>query len=300
MGFDFGSVPWNKDAFCLQSVLSSHNLFGEYVSIMRDNSLHIVDQEWLGEVIFVVRIWHGLEVEGHSGSTLNITEFVHTGCSVSIGVEKLSSLSSVLWEVSVVSTLVPFLIVVNNVISLWREELSKSWVGKNSVENVNFINSWFSTLVSNSGSQTKSSAEEMDFPDESLRSHEESKGSVSEKCACPSVVRSMESAADLVEIITSSHSIFPVIVLENIATKSEFSWISLSLSWLKSTGTSESRVELKEVSVISLRWIKSLVVELWVSFESSTVNSSWWSLGLSSSEASCLEVDHLSLYSLYH
>ena len=88
---------------------------------MGHGGFKVVHEEWLGEVVLVVREWHGLEVQGHGGSALDISELVHTGCSVAVGVEELSCLSSVLWEVSIVSTLIPLLIVIYNVVSLWGE-----------------------------------------------------------------------------------------------------------------------------------------------------------------------------------
>ena len=138
----------------------------------------------------------------------------------------------------------------------------------------------------------------MNFPDEGLWSHEESKGSITGEETGPSIVRSVESGSDLVKIVTSSHSIFPVVVLENVAAKCELSWISLGLFCLESTSTSESGIVLKEISIVSLGWVEPLVVEVGVSVQSSTVDSTRWSLWGGSTEASELVVDQLSLNSL--
>lgn len=143
-------MPGDKDVFGSQGVFSLDKGLGEYLSVMANLSIHIVDQEWLSEVVFVVREWHSLKVKSHGSSALNITEFVHTSGSVGISVEELSSLSSVLWEVWVGSSLIPFLIIIDYVVGLWAEEGSKLLVSENLIENINFINSWLSTFVSNS------------------------------------------------------------------------------------------------------------------------------------------------------
>ena len=143
-------MPWDKDALGSKGVLSLHDGLGEDLTVVRDLSVHIVKEEWLSEVVFVVREWHGLEVKGHGGSTVDIAELVHAGGGVAISVEESSSLGSVLWEVSVGSALIPLLIEINNVVGLWAEELSQLLVSEDGIENVDLINSWLGTLVSNS------------------------------------------------------------------------------------------------------------------------------------------------------
>lgn len=124
----------------------------------------------------------------HSGSTLDITNFVDAGCGVGVGVEELSGLGKVLWEVWVDSSGVPFLIVINNMVGLWGEESSESLIAKDGIKKVNLIKCWLHTLVSDSGICNHSSNQEVAFPDEGLWSHKESKGSVTNQTACPSVV----------------------------------------------------------------------------------------------------------------
>ena len=111
----------------------------------------------------------------------------------------------------------------------------------------------------------------------------------------------MESAANLVEVVGGSHSILPVVVLKDVIAIVKLIWVSVGLFWLESISSSEGRVELEEIAVVSLRWGESLVVELWVSVQSSAVKSSLGSVVVvgSSSEESGLLAYHLSLHSLY-
>ena len=94
-------MPWNEDSLGSQSFLCFEDVLGEHLSVVGNLSVHIVDQEWLGEVVFVVGEWHGSEMKSHSGSAINVSEFVHTCGSVTVSVKELSSLGSVLWEIKV-------------------------------------------------------------------------------------------------------------------------------------------------------------------------------------------------------
>jgi len=101
------SVPDDEDSLGLKDILSSSEVFGEVFSVVADFSPHVVDHEGFGEVVLVVRERHGLEVESHGGSALEITELVSAGGSVHVGVEELGNVSSVLREVGVIKTGVP-------------------------------------------------------------------------------------------------------------------------------------------------------------------------------------------------
>jgi hypothetical protein len=81
-------VPWYENTLSLQGVFSLNNGLGEDLTVVGNFGIHIVDKEWLGEVIFVVRVWHGFVVKGHHSSRFNISEFVDTSCGVGISVEK--------------------------------------------------------------------------------------------------------------------------------------------------------------------------------------------------------------------
>ena len=141
-------MPWDENTFSSESIFSSDDSFGEDVTVVGNFGVHIVDKEWFSEMIFIVREWHCLEVKSHSGSTFDITDFIHTSSGVGISVEELSSSGQVFWEVWVSSTFVPFLIVIDNMESLWVEKFRESFVSKNLIEYINFINCWFSTFIS--------------------------------------------------------------------------------------------------------------------------------------------------------
>jgi len=54
----------------------------------------------------------------------------------------------------------------------------------------------------------------------------------------------MHSTGDLIKIIGKSHFPFPVIVLEKVVAVFKLRWISLSLFWFESTGTSNIGIEI--------------------------------------------------------
>jgi hypothetical protein len=167
------SVPQNEDSLGLESVLGLDNVFNEVLSVMGNLCPHVIDEEGLGEVVFIVREGHGLEVKGHHSTALYIAKLVAAGCGVGVNVEELGHGSSVLGEVWVLAALVPLLIVIDNVIRLRSEQLAKTLVLKNSVEQVDLINGWLSTLVSDAGKGSEGKETEVDLPDKSLVEHKE-------------------------------------------------------------------------------------------------------------------------------
>ena len=226
-------------------------------------------------MVFVVGEGHRLEVQSHGGSALDVADLVQAGGRVRVGVEELGGLGSHLWEVWVGSAGVPLLIVVDNVVGLWSKQFSDSLVGEDGIENVDLVDGWLGSLVSDSSEQSQSSDDEVDLPDEGLRSHQEAEGSPSEESARPAVVGSVQSGSDLIEIVGGSHPQLPVVSLENIAAIRELVWVSLSLSWLEAVSSSNRRVELEEVAIVALGWLESLVVVPWVSVSSAAEESAW-------------------------
>lgn len=55
-------MPEDKDFLGLEGLLRLDEVLGEVFAVMGDLSPHIVDKEWLTEVVFVVRVRHSLEV----------------------------------------------------------------------------------------------------------------------------------------------------------------------------------------------------------------------------------------------
>ena len=172
-------MPWDKNTLWFESIFSFGNVLSEYFTIVSNMSLEVIDKEWLGEIILVVCIWHSFKVQSHWSSWFNISDFVWSSGGVGISVEEFSGNVFVFWEKWILSSFIPFLIVINNVIGFWSEETIQFLICKNGIKNIDLINGWLCTFISNSSSEGKSSNKEMDFPDESLRSHQETEGGVS-------------------------------------------------------------------------------------------------------------------------
>lgn len=229
-------------------------------------------------------------MKGHGGATLDVSELVHASSCICISVEELSGGCFILWEISVGSTLVPLLVVVDNVVTLWLEKLVELWVGEDGIEDENLVNGWLSALISNSSESSHGEETEVDLPEKSLRNHHEGEAGVCDEASGPSVIRSMESATNLVEVIRQSHFPLPVVGLEDIVAVSELSWVSLSLLWFETGGSSNISIEIKVVAIDGLGRLESLIVISWVSSLSSASFS--WGLVMvimgSCSEASSL------------
>ena len=114
-------MPWHEDSFGPQHLLSSEDGLDEHIAFMRDMGMHVIDQEWLSEVVLIVGVGHGLEMQGHRGSRLHIPDLVVPGGSIGIGIEESGRVGSVLGEVRVRSALIPLLVVVNHMEGLWSE-----------------------------------------------------------------------------------------------------------------------------------------------------------------------------------
>lgn len=113
-------------------------------------------------------------------------------------------------------------------VSLGSEQFVQLLVLEDLVKNPDFVNSWLSTFVSDSSKGGKHEEAEMEFPDESLVEHEEAERGIGNERSSPTVVGSVKSGVDLINIISRSLSPFPHIILENIVAVREFMWISLS------------------------------------------------------------------------
>lgn len=227
-------MPDDEDSLGLKDIFSFGDVFGEVFSVVADFSPHVVDHEGFGEVVLVVGERHGLEVESHGGSALEITELVSAGSAVSVGVEELGHVSSVLREVGVIKTVVPGLVEVDNVVAAGAEVSSELLIGEDGVEDVDLINGRFISLISDSGGESEGSSSEVNFPDQSLRSHHEGEGRVTKEASGPSVVGSSEVLADSVDVISSSHSPFKVVVSENVVGVGEGGGVVVGLSGLSS------------------------------------------------------------------
>jgi hypothetical protein len=272
-------VPENEDPFCFEGVFCFDDVLFEVLAVVVDFGPEVVNKEWVGETVFIVSEGHGLEVQGHLGSTLDISELVSAGGGVAVHVEEFGGGSLVLGEVGVVSALVPLLIVVNHVVGLRGEEGIQLFVLEDLIENPDFVHGGLSTSVSDSSESDSGEEGQVDFPDQGLVEHEEAEGGVCYQSPGPSVVRSVCSGADLVKVISSSESPFPEVVLEQVVAVLEFVGVSFSLGLLVTAGSVDV-CPVVDINVIKpLGWLEPEVVVAWGGGSSEV---SEWHLGQSS------------------
>ena len=232
----FGSVPDNEDRLGLEGLFSLDDMLSEILAVVGNLSPHVVYKEWLTEVIFVVRERHSLEVKSHGGTALDITKLIATGGRVAVGVKELSNVLTVLGEERIASVSLPLLIKVHHVVGVRGEKTSELLVGEDLIENVNFINSRLLTPISDASSSNTDSAEQVEFPNGSVSEHHEGGTTPGDKAAGPHVVGSVKTGANLVEIVTSAHSPFPVVGVDHVSNIVELGWIShsfgLMIRWI--------------------------------------------------------------------
>ncbi len=198
------------------------------LAVVSDLSPHVVDEEGLGEVVFIVGERHGLEVEGHHGTRFDVAELVATGRGVAISVEVLGNGGAVLGEVRVLATGIPLLIVVNNVVGGRGEKLVELLVLEDLVKNPNLVNGGLSTLVSDSSESGHCEEGKVKLPDEGLVEHQEGESSVSNQGAGPAVIDSVKARVDLVEVVSGTHSPLPEVILEDVVAVGELVRVALS------------------------------------------------------------------------
>ena len=185
-------MPDNENTLGFEDLFRLDDLLREVLSIVLYLCPHIIDHEWLREVVFVVGERHCLKVQGHRGSALKIAKLVPASGGVGIGVEEPGNRGTVFREVWAVKTLVPLLIVVNNVVSIWREELAQLFVGENSIENHDLIHNWFTSLISYARQSCHREEGEVELPDQRLVEHQERETSPGDQRTSPSIVRPVQ------------------------------------------------------------------------------------------------------------
>ena len=122
----------------------------------------------------------------------------------------------------------------------------------------------------------------MELPEEGMWGHQESECSVSQKASSPSIITSMKSATNLVHVISKSHSPLPVIIFKYVITISKLCWVSLCLFWFETMSSSNIGIVVNIISINSLRWFESLVIESWIC----SLSSAWLAF------SSCCEGPH--------
>lgn len=220
-------MPENEDSLALEGVLSLDDVLYAELAVVVDLSPHVVDQEGLSEVVFIVGEGHGLEVQGHGGATLNVADHVLAHGGVGVRVEELGHGGAVLREVRVLSASFPLLVVVNHVVGLRGEELVELLMLEDGIEESDLVESGLSSLVSDSGGSDQGEEAEVDLPDERLVEHQEAEGGVAQQAASPAVVGAVGVRVDLVQVVSCSHSPLPEVVLEQVVAEVELAWVSL-------------------------------------------------------------------------
>lgn len=203
-------------------------------------------------------------MKSHGCTTLNIAELVASCRCLGVSVEESSHWCSVLWEVWVVETLLPFLVEVHDVVSLWGEESSQLLISENLIKYPYLIHGWFGTLVSNTSSCHQGEEGEVQLPESTLGEHHEAESSVAHEASGPPIVGSVQVVRDLVQVVASTHAPLPVVVLEEIVAPRKLAWVTLGFSSLWTISSME-RVNIVEVDTVdTLRWLETHIVVAWV------------------------------------
>ena len=268
-------MPEDKDSLGLKGLFGLDDVLGKVLAVVRNLSPHVVDEEWLSEVVFVVRVGHRLEVERHGGTGLNITDLEAAGGSVAVSVEELGDVLAVLREQRVGSVGLPLLVEVHHVVSLWGEDAAKFLVGKQLVKNVDLVNLGLSTLISNASSSDEGSGDEVEFPERSVSEHHEGETTVGNKGLGPHVVAAVKTSANLVEVVTSAHAPFPVVSVDHVSNILELAWVSLGLGGLGTGGAVVGGGRSDVVSIVTLGGLEAHVVEAGVVVLAEAGLSSW-------------------------
>lgn len=114
-------MPRNKYSLRFEHIFRFDDHFSIEFPIMSNFSYHVIDIEWFTQVVFVVSIGHGSEMNSHHRSTLNIPKLVEPCCCVAISVEELGKSRFIFREIRVVEPFVIFLMIINDVPCLWGE-----------------------------------------------------------------------------------------------------------------------------------------------------------------------------------
>ena len=230
-------MPDDEDGLALEGLLSLVDVLREELTVVRNFRPHVVDEEGLGEVIFVIRVRHRLEVQGHGCATLDIPNFVGACGRVAVAVEELGDVLAVLGEERVVTAGLPLLIVVHHVVGLWAEETAELLVLEDAVKDVNLVDGGLSSLVPDPGTSDEDGVEEVNFPQPGVGEHQEGEATVSHEGAGIHVVVALHASAGLVDVVTSAKAPFPVVRVDHVGHVVELRWVSLSFDLFGQTNS---------------------------------------------------------------
>lgn len=105
----------------------------------------------------------------------------------------------------------------------------------------------------------------MNFPNHSLWHHKEAESGITEEASSPSIIGSVESVANLPEVVTGADGPLISVISEDIGAVVEGIWVTVSLLWLDTVGSSEdSSIVIEVVAITSVGGLKSFIVPSWV------------------------------------
>lgn len=203
-------------------------------------------------------------MHGHRGARFHVSNFVAAHGRVAVSVEELRSGGAVLGEVGVRVTSLPLLVVVNNVVGLWREVLLDSFIREEGVEHPDLVDGWLGALVSNAGVEGNSTGDQVHLPQERLVEHHEGEAHPGGEAAGPRVVGAVQTAADLVNVVGGTEAPLEVVVFEDVVRVLELGGVTVRLGWLVVGGVDVWGGLVVKV-VVTLRGLVTHVVERWVS-----------------------------------
>ena len=253
-------MPWNEYGLGFEGVGLGNKCLGEDVALVGDLGHHVVDEEGLREVVLIVRVGHGLELDGHGGAGLDVADLVHARGRIAVRVEEFGHGRLVLREF-LVAAVVELLVVVDHVVGLGREELTNLLVLEDGVQDQDLVHGWLGALVSDPSQRGQREEGEVDFPDEGLGDHDEAESTVCDQAPSPAVIRSVESRARLPQVVACAHHPLVLYVLEDIVAVFEVGRVAVSLLWLEASGSPKDGLVIIEVVAINASgWLESLVV----------------------------------------
>ena len=209
-------MPEDKDFLALQGVLGLVDVLCEVLTVVGDFGPHVVDEEGLREVEFVIRVRHGLEVERHGRTALHVPNLVLSDRRVAVGVKELGDGLAVLGEERVVEAPLPLLIVIYHVVRLRREESAQLLVAEKVVQHVHLVDGRLSSLVPDPRRSDQARRHEMNFPERCMRAHHKREAGPAEQAPRPHVVAAVQTRAYLVEVVTGAHPPLPVVRVDHI------------------------------------------------------------------------------------
>lgn len=253
-------MPENENALCLEVLLSLDDVFNVVLAVVLNLSPHVVHHKGLSEVILVVGVGHSLEVHGHSGARLNITDFVVSDSGVHVRVKELGNVGSVLGEIGVGKTGLPLLVVVDHVVGAWGEKTADFLILENGVQEPDLINVWLSTLISDSSVQSDGAANKVNFPDRCLREHHEGKTDPGGEASGPGIVAAVETGSNLIDIVGSTEAPLQVVVSKDVIAVLELGRVTVGLVGLILGSVNYSPVMEVQVIVTLGRLVAQVVV----------------------------------------